>query len=85
MRKLCVCVRLGMLFFIAVFAVPQMAAAKTSHVDLISKYEGTQTCLTCHEQNAKDVAVSLHYQQQAGVPYVQDWPQGQNAGMMVSY
>ena len=82
MGKFC----LGMLLFlIAVFAVPQMAAAKTSHADLISKYEGTKTCLTCHEQMAKDVAVSLHYQHQAGVPYVKDWPQGQNAGMMVSY
>ena len=82
MRKLF----LGMLLFlITIFAVPHMAAAKTSHVDLISKYEGPQTCLTCHEQNAKDVAVSLHYQQQAEVSYVKDWPQGQNAGMMVNY
>ena len=75
-----------MLFFIIVLsAVPQMAAAKTNHADLISKYEGTKTCLACHEQTAKDVAVSLHYQQQAGVPYVKDWPKGQNAGKMVSY
>jgi hypothetical protein len=76
----------SMLFFmLVVLAVPQMAAANTNHADLISKYEGTKTCLTCHEQMVKDVAVSLHYQQQAGVPYVKDWPQGQNGGMMVSY
>ena len=73
------------LFLLTVFVVPQMATAKTNHADLISKYEGTKTCLACHEQMAKDVAVSLHYQQQAGVPYVKDWPKGQNAGMMVSY
>jgi len=54
MRKLCL---LMFFLFIAVFAIPQMAAAKTSHTDLVSKYEGTKTRLTCHEQMAKDVAV----------------------------
>jgi len=61
------------------------AAAKSSHTDRISKFEGTQTCLMCHRKAAKDFAVSLHYQQQAEPRFLKDWPKGQMAGMMGSY
>jgi hypothetical protein len=82
MRKLC----LGFfLFLIGMSFVPRVSYAKTTHADRISAYEGTKTCLACHRQAAKDVAASLHYQQQGAVPYVKDWPAGKNAGMMVSY
>ena len=65
--------------------IPEILAAERSHFDRISKYEGTKTCLTCHLKEAKDVAISLHYQQQAEPRLVKDWPPGQPAGMMVSY
>ena len=72
-------------FLIVAGAGPQSSDAATTHADRISRYEGARTCGTCHEQAAREVAVSLHYQQQAEVPYVKDWPKGQTAGMMVSY
>ncbi len=72
------------LLFVAGFEA-QNSYAATTHADRIDTYEGTKTCLACHEQAAREVAVSLHYQQQGEVPYVKDWPKGQTAGMMVSY
>ncbi len=51
----------------------------------IASYEGTRTCAGCHQKQVKDVAVSLHYQQQGPAPFLANAQQGQNAGMMVSY
>lgn len=65
--------------------IPKILAAEPTHVDRISKYEGTKTCLSCHFKEAKDVAISLHYQQQAEPQFLKDWPKGQSAGMMLSY
>lgn len=69
----------------AVPATPTAAAPKPKHADLIQKYEGPKTCAACHPNAAKDVAVSLHYQQQALPQFVKDWQKGQMAGMMVSF
>jgi hypothetical protein len=61
------------------------ASAQNIHVTGISKYDGPQTCLTCHPEAGREVGVSLHYQQQAEPQFLKDWPKGQMAGMMVSY
>jgi len=72
-------------FLIGMVIGPKILAAQTTHTDRINKYEGPQTCLTCHLKEAKDVAASLHYQQQAEPRFLKDWPKGQSAGMRVSY
>jgi hypothetical protein len=66
------------------FANP-LSAAVTDHVPLIVKYEGTKTCLGCHEKAGKDVAESLHYQQQAQAKFLKDSPADKTVGMMASY
>ena len=65
--------------------IPEILAAEPTHADRISKYEGTKTCLSCHLKEAKDVAISLHYQHQAEPQFLENWPKGQPAGMMLSY
>jgi hypothetical protein len=40
------------------------------HRDLVTTYEGTKTCLACHEQQAKDVFSSVHYQWKADAPNI---------------
>ena len=40
------------------------------HRDLIATYEGTKTCLGCHEQQGKDVFGSVHYQWKATAPNI---------------
>jgi hypothetical protein len=79
------------LFFLAAtivagsVVIQEVLAAERSHLDRISKYEGTKTCLSCHLKEAKDVAISLHYQHQAEPQFLENWPKGQPAGMMLSY
>jgi hypothetical protein len=67
------------------FSAGPLSAAVTDHAPLIAKYEGTKTCLGCHENSAKEVAESLHYQQEAQPKFLKDWPADKPAGMMVSY
>ncbi len=74
---------LAFLLGAAASAVP--ALAQSTHVDRISQYDGSKTCLGCHPESAKEVAASLHYQQQAEPQYLKTWPKGQLAGMMLSY
>ena len=62
-----------------------MSAAAPDHTALVTQYEGTKTCVACHEKSAKEVAESLHYQQLAEPQFLKDWPKDQPAGMMVSY
>jgi len=66
------------------FANP-LSAAVTDHVPLIAKYEGTITCRGCHENACKEVAESLHYQQQAQAKFLKDSPADKPVGMMVSF
>jgi hypothetical protein len=82
MRKVCAIVFVVLLGG-ATLATP--ASAQSIHATGISKYDGAQTCLACHPEAAKEVAVSLHYQQQAEPQFLKDWPKGQMAGMMLSY
>jgi hypothetical protein len=56
----------------------------TDHA-LITKFDGTKTCLECHKDMGKEVAVSLHYQQQGQAKFLKNWPAEKPVGMMVSY
>ena len=67
------------------FSANPLSAAVTDHAPLIAKYEGTRTCLGCHENAGKEVAESLHYQQQAQAKFLKDWPADKLVGMMASY
>ena len=67
------------------FSANPLSAAVTDHAPLIAKYEGTKTCLGCHENAGKEVAESLHYQQLAKASFLKDWPTDEPVGMMVSY
>jgi hypothetical protein len=65
-----------------------MASAATGgydHTGDIKEYKGTATCLECHEKAGKEVAMSLHYQQQGPAPFLKDFPKDKTAGMMVSF
>jgi hypothetical protein len=51
----------------------------------ISEYTGPGTCAGCHPDAAKEVAESVHYQQQAIPKYREGWPEGVTGGMYVTY
>src|SRR3990170_2720257 len=38
------------------------------HQSLVQSYEGTKTCLACHEEQAKHAFGSIHYQWKAPAP-----------------
>jgi len=59
-------------------------AAARAHA-AIASYEGTRTCAGCHAGQVKDVARSMHYQQQGPALFLAEGQQAENAGMMVSY
>ncbi len=46
------------------------------HQGFVQHYEGTKTCLGCHEQQAKDFFGSIHYQWKAPAPNVVNAPTG---------
>jgi hypothetical protein len=73
------------LLLAALFLAGRVSAAAPDHTALVTQYEGTKTCIACHEKSAKEVAESLHYQQLAEPRFLKDWPKDQPAGMMVSY
>lgn len=68
-----------------VMAAGASAHAAASHADRVKQYEGTKTCTACHPKSAKEVAESLHYQQQAEPKFLANWEKGEKAGMMLSY
>jgi Cytochrome c bacterial len=59
-------------------------AAESMHAG-IEKYEGTKTCLECHDTLGKEVALSLHYQLQAKPQFIEESEKVKSAGMIVSY
>ncbi|MBF8258928.1 MAG: hypothetical protein HW377_1302 [Actinobacteria bacterium] len=76
----------GILLAFAALTVPAHAAG-SSHAKYITLYEGPATCTAtaCHENTAKEVAESLHYQQRAVPQFLEGWEAGKPAGMMESY
>jgi hypothetical protein len=67
------------------FSAGPLSAKVTDHAPLIAKYEGAKTCLACHGYAGKEVAESLHYQQQSQAKFLKDWPTDKPVGMMVNY
>lgn len=51
-------------------AVPRGEGAlwENPHIQRIQHYEGTRTCLACHEKEARDFFSSVHYQWKADAP-----------------
>ena len=53
-------------------AGPALAGKKYSHQEYFEHYEGTKTCLQCHEDEAETFFHSQHYQWKAQAPNVVD-------------
>jgi hypothetical protein len=51
----------------------------------ITEYTGPETCAMCHMDSAQEVVESLHYQQQASVPFREGWEEDVLGGMYVTY
>ncbi|MEI6128071.1 MAG: hypothetical protein WCQ99_16100 [Pseudomonadota bacterium] len=45
--------------FLLFFVLP--CAAAVDHTDIITSYEGSKTCLPCHEAAVEQISHSLHY------------------------
>lgn len=50
--------------------VAAQQAAANSHSDYFQHYEGTRTCLQCHEKEAERLFRSQHYQWKGGAPHI---------------
>jgi len=77
---------MGLLLASATLAV-QADAAGSSHAKYVPRYEGPRSCIasSCHEDSAKEVAESLHYQQRAVPQFLEGWEAGKLAGMTETY
>jgi len=51
-------------------AALRLAAADSSHAKYFDHYEGTKTCLVCHEEDAKNFFASQHYQWKGPAPNI---------------
>ncbi|MDR3763825.1 MAG: hypothetical protein P4M01_06980 [Acidobacteriota bacterium] len=69
-----------MLLFLASW-VPWATAQKSSHADYFEHYEGTKTCLTCHQSEAESFFHSQHYQWLGTASHIVN-AQGQALGKM---
>ena len=74
------------LFFVLALLISAgpLSAAVTEHASIV-RYEGAKTCLACHDTAGKEVAESMHYQQQGQAKFLKDWPVDKTVGMMASY
>lgn len=59
--------------------------APYDHSGEIAAYEGAKTCAGCHEDSAREVVESLHWQQAGPAPFVVGQPEGFQPGMMTSF
>ena len=55
-------------------ASPTAAAAQVAEHQTISAWQGTATCIACHETEAQEVFHSVHYQWLGQTPYLIDGP-----------
>ncbi len=60
----------------ATLASGEGTVIENPHREYVKQYEGTKTCIACHEKEAKDAHASIHYQWKAGAPNLS------NAGSM---
>ncbi len=59
------------LLVLAGFALPAAAAGTpSSHAEYFEHYEGTKTCLACHEDEATSFFHSQHYQWRGEAPQI---------------
>ena len=72
-------------FLVLILLLPYNTMAATYSHNSLTVYEGTRTCATCHPKASKEVARSLHYQQAAEPQFIEGWPKGELAGMMLSF
>ena len=61
-------VTLTALVLLGLAASPTEAAGKNRHERFIKNYEGTQTCLKCHEEEAENFFHTQHYQWRGATP-----------------
>lgn len=74
-----------LVFLLALLFLAGPVSTTVNDHALIAKYEGTKTCLECHQNIGKEFALSLHYQQQGQAKFLKNWPEDKPVGMMVSY
>jgi len=61
---------ISMLSLLALVTLPAAAGKKYSHQEYFEHYEGTSTCLTCHEDEAETFFHSQHYQWTGETPAI---------------
>ena len=61
---------ISVLSLLALAALPAEAGKKYSHQEYFEHYEGTSTCLTCHEDEAETFFHSQHYQWTGETPAI---------------
>jgi len=61
---------ISVLSLLALVALPAAAGTKYSHQEYFEHYEGTSTCLTCHEEEAETFFHSQHYQWTGATPAI---------------
>ena len=71
---------IAVLLFLMNFAL-WAAAQKSSHADFFEHYEGTKTCLACHQSEAESFFHSQHYQWRGTASHITN-AQGQRLGKM---
>src|SRR5574340_525487 len=60
----------AMPILLAMVASATIATAESSHANYIEHYEGTKTCLQCHQKEAESFFHSQHYQWQGEAPNI---------------
>lgn len=73
--------RANAIFAVVVLAAGTLLAADYSHKDYFEHYEGTTTCLGCHEGEAESFFHSQHYQWRGETPQIAD-PDGKLHGKL---
>lgn len=80
----------GIIIVLACLAVTQIAwpqgegmLFENPHIKYVQEYEGTKTCLQCHEGEAKEVFSSVHYQWTADAPNIVN-AEGKKLGKLVT-
>lgn len=79
-------IRFMMLGLLTLIAVPASGASAVEpmHVE-IAGYDGTRTCVECHDTAAKEVAESLHYQTGGEPRFIEGWEKGKGAGLLADF
>jgi hypothetical protein len=82
MRKPLLYKSLCLLLFMGGAAFAHDPAKPNRHLDRFEHYEGTKTCLECHEEEAKTFFDSQHYQWRGGTPDLVNTGEGEQLGKL---